>query len=120
MVEKVEATFHCGAVTITLAKPPAEVTHCNCSLCRSYGVVWTYYDRADMSVPDGIATDRYAWNGRHVDFHRCAGCGCVTHWIPRDGSRRQRGVNANLLPVEVTAASRVRHLDGAGSGEYLD
>lgn len=120
MRQLIAATCHCGAVKISLAKVPAELTDCNCSLCRSYGVVWAYCDNKDVSVPDGIATDTYAWNGRNVDFHRCRTCGCVTHWVPRDASRKRRGVNANLMSPEAIAAARVRHRDGAGSGEYTD
>lgn len=120
-IAAVTARCHCGAVSIGIAAVPAEVTHCNCSLCRSYGVLWFYTDAAALTgVPDAAATDRYAWNGRHVDFHRCRTCGCVTHWIPRDGAREDRGVNARLLPPEVLAAARVRHRNGAGDGAYLD
>lgn len=115
------ATCHCGAVSVSLAAPPAEVTECNCSLCRSYGVIWLYCDAGQiLESPDPALTDTYAWNGRHVDFHRCRNCGCVTHWLPRDSTRVRRGVNARLLPPEVFAAARVRRRDGAGSGKYLD
>jgi hypothetical protein len=82
------ATCHCGAVTVALAAYPIEVTDCNCSLCRRYGVLWAYYSASDIvSLPEPSLTDRYAWNGRHVDFHRCRNCGCVTHWLPRDAGR---------------------------------
>jgi hypothetical protein len=115
------ATCHCGAVTISLAVYPTEVTDCNCSLCRSYGVLWAYYSASDIvSLPDASLTDQYAWNGRHVNFHRCRNCGCVTHWLPRDLERDRRGINARLLPVSVLGAARVRHRDGAGTGKYLD
>jgi len=71
-------------------------------------------------LPDAASTATYAWNGRHVDFHRCRTCGCVTHWQPRAGGRTGRAINARLLPPEMQAAARLRHKDGAGSGEYLD
>lgn len=116
-----EATCHCGAVTVSLAEAPTEVTECNCSLCRSYGVLWAYYSASDVEVsPSPAPTDTYAWNGEHVDFHRCQSCGCVTHWTPRDATRDRRGVNARLLPSDVLAAATVRHLDGADTGKYLD
>jgi hypothetical protein len=105
------ATCHCGAVTISLAIPPTVVTECNCSLCKSYGVLWAYY-----SPP----TDTYAWNDKNVDFHRCKNCGCVTHWTPRNPTRDRRGINARLLPPEVFAAAKLRHRDGAVTGKYLD
>ncbi len=115
------AACHCGAVEIEVAGFPTVVTECNCSLCRSYGVIWAYYDADDVrSLPEAALTVTYAWNGRHVDFHRCRACGCVTHWMPRDASRTRRGINARLFPVEVLAAARVRHLDGADTGTYLD
>lgn len=112
---------HCGAVTVSLATCPTEVTECNCSLCRSYGVLWLYCAASEMEVsPDPSPTQTYAWNGRHVDFHRCRHCGCVTHWTPRDKSRDRRGVNARLLAPEVLAEAKLRHLDGADTGRYLD
>ena len=117
----ITATCHCGLVAITLANGPAVVVECNCSLCRRYGVLWVYYDLAELSgMPVAGETDNYAWNGRHVDFHRCRNCGCVTHWAPRSKARQTRGINARLLPPEIIAAARLRHKDGAGSGKYLD
>ena len=117
----VPATCHCGAVTVTLAQAPTEVTDCNCSLCRRYGVLWAYYPASQVSVsPDPPPTGTYAWNGRHVDFHHCRTCGCVTHWTPRDPGRDRRGINARLLPPEVLAKARVRRLDGADTGKYID
>ena len=119
--EETTARCHCGAITLTLQQRPREITECNCSLCRSTGVRWAYLPRSELGIlPAAGLTDSYAWNGRHVDFHRCRTCGCVTHWVPRDAGREQRGVNANLLPQEVFAAARLRHRDGAGSGDYTD
>lgn len=115
------ASCHCGAVTISFAKRPIEVTECNCSLCRSYGAVWIYCDAGEIDVsPNPTPTETYAWNGRNVDFHRCGNCGCVTHWLPRVALRRDRGVNARLLPPDVLAAAKVRHRDGAGAGDQAD
>lgn len=113
------ASCHCGAVTLSLAAAPTEVTDCNCSLCRRYGVLWAYCSGNDVVISEG-PTDTYAWNGRHVDFHRCRTCGCLTHWTPREAGRDRRGINARLLPPEVLTAARLRHRNGAGDGEYLD
>lgn len=115
------ATCHCGAVAIEVAHYPHEVTDCNCSLCHKSGVLWSYYPTdAVLVLPDAGLTHTYAWNGRHVDFHRCRHCGCVTHWIPRDTSREKRGINARLFPPEALAKARIRHKDGANTGKYLD
>ncbi len=115
---EVVATCHCGAVELRLPAP-AEVTHCNCSLCRSYGVLWTYPLIADVArTPDPALTDTYAWNGRNVDFHRCRTCGCVTHWLPRNPARDRMGINARLLQPEILAAATVRYKDLAGTGKF--
>jgi len=85
---RIRGSCHCGSVEIVLTGFPDTVTECNCSLCRRYGVLWAYVEaEAVVALPDGALTDRYAWNGRHVDFHRCKQCGCVTHWMPRDARR---------------------------------
>ena len=118
--ESTEAACHCGAITISLVTRPTEVTECNCSLCRRYGVLWLYCAASELKVsPEPSPTDTYGWNGRHVDFHRCRHCGCVTHWTPRDKSRDRRGVNARLLPPQVLAGAKLRHLDRAHTGRYL-
>lgn len=121
MSEKPVASCHCGQVQIVLPKAPDVVVECNCSLCRRYGVLWAYFDADELGgLPAAGETDSYAWNGKHVDFHRCRTCGCVTHWAPRAASRTTIGINARLLEPTLLAAARLRHKDGAGSGKYLD
>lgn len=39
----IEASCHCGAVRLEIEKAPTEITDCNCSICRRYGVLWAYY-----------------------------------------------------------------------------
>ena len=112
------ASCHCGAVRIRLPRP-AQVTRCNCSLCRRWGVLWAYVPIAEVGFgPETPVTDTYAWNGRNVDFHRCRSCGCVTHWLPRREGRERMGVNARLLEPEVLAAAEVRLKDAAGTGLF--
>lgn len=116
----VAASCHCGACVLAVAAAPVEVTDCNCSICRRYGVLWAYYTPADVDLSGIDTTDTYAWADRSIAFHRCAGCGCVTHWAAVDPARQRMGVNARLLLPEVLAAARLRHLDGAVSEAYLD
>jgi hypothetical protein len=115
----VKATCHCGAVSLTLARAPSEVTECTCSICRRYGVLWAYYSLSDVGI-DGGVTDSYMWDDRSISFHRCAQCGCVTHWWPETRSDDRMGVNARLMDLEILGAARVRHLDGAVTERYLD
>ena len=116
-----EASCHCGAVRLVCDAAPTEVTDCNCSICRRYGVLWAYYVPAMVRlVPPDAATDVYMWDDRAIRFHRCRSCGCVTHWSAVDAAVDRMGVNARLMPPEVVARARVRRLDGAVTERYLD
>lgn len=115
-----EAVCHCGACRIVLPRVPETVTDCNCSICRRYGVLWAYFDPAQVDL-DGLGpTHGYGWGERSIIFHRCAICGCVTHWAPVDPGRRRMGINARLLPLDLIVRIRVRRLDGAVTERYLD
>ncbi|HKD23282.1 MAG TPA: hypothetical protein VKB71_14800 [Rhizomicrobium sp.] len=107
-----ESSCHCGAVRLEIVRAPTEVTDCNCSICRRYGVLWAYYAPQDVRVSG--ATDIYMWDDKSVEFHRCKVCGCFTHWAPADKTRGRMGANARLMAPEVLAAARVIHFDGAG------
>jgi len=117
----IEATCHCGAVRLEIDAAPKEVTDCNCSVCRRYGVLWAYYSPKQVRVVAGDgATDTYMWDDRSIRFHRCRICGCVTHWAAVDQGYDRMGVNARLMSPEILAPARVRRLDGANTGKYLD
>ncbi len=115
----IEASCHCGAVKFEIEEPPTTVTECTCSICRRYGVLWAYYEPAQVKKLGG-ETDTYAWNVRSIDFHRCKTCGCITHWAAVDATRNRMGLNARLMDSNVLAQARIRHLDGAATEEYLD
>jgi len=115
----IQASCHCGAVALEIAQAPGEVTDCNCSICRRYGVLWAYYSPSEVEVRAG-GTETYVWGPRTTAFHRCRACGCVTHWTATDPARDRMGVNARMLDPEVLARARVRRLDGAVTDEYLD
>ena len=95
---------------------------CNCSPCRGYGVLWAYCNAEEVRFgAASTPTDSYAWNGRNVDFDRCATCGYGTRWLPRDvTTKRRRWVNARLLPPLVLYAAHRRRLDEANTKRYLD
>jgi hypothetical protein len=116
----IQASCHCGAVVLDIAEPPTEITDCNCSICRRYGVLWAYYPPQQVNVQAPNGTDVYIWHTRTTAFHRCRTCGCVTHWSATDPSRNWMGVNARLMSPEIMAQARLRHLDGAVTDEYLD
>ncbi|MEG3082757.1 GFA family protein [Sphingomonas sp. PB2P12] len=116
----IEASCHCGAVTLTVDLPPQWVADCNCSICRRYGVLWAYYQLSDVRVAASVPTAIYSWGAKTLRFHRCGECGCVTHRTKVDPAIDRIGVNARLMPLEILAVTRIRRLDGADTGLYLD
>lgn len=66
----IQATCHCGLVVLSLSATPTELTECNCSICRRYGVLWAYYGRDQFAPPDPDATHTYSWDDRSIEFRR--------------------------------------------------
>jgi hypothetical protein len=110
-----QASCHCGAVRIQVARPPERLTECNCSICGRLGVLWAYYTTAEVQILQGHdATAPYIWGDRRIAFHHCRTCGCTTHYtgnVHSDGGRV--AINARLLPLTPEAPVPVRRLDGA-------
>ena len=116
----IESSCHCGAVKLEIQVAPAEVTECNCSICRRYGVLWAYYSPVQVHIiANDTSTDRYCWGDKSIEFHRCRNCGCVTHWAAAQRADRM-GVNARLMAPEILAAARRRRLDGADTWKVLE
>ena len=113
---------HCGAVQIEVPRRPRRLTSCNCSICRRYGVLWAYYQAADVQVRcKRGATESYSWGRRNLNFVRCATCGCIMNWERRKPRKvNYMGVNARNLEPAALGTVRVRLLDGADTWKYLD
>lgn len=116
---------HCGAVTITIASRPGEITLCNCSICRRLGALWAYYPAAQVSVsghPE--STESYIQGDRTLRTVRCRTCGCVTHWEPLAAMTptARLGVNVRNFDPEQIGRVRMRLLDGADTwtSTFLD
>jgi hypothetical protein len=117
-----EASCHCGAVRLEVARRPRQLTECNCSLCRRYGALWAYYSTETARVLRGRKTlARYTWGPATRQFFHCKRCGCITHYerAPKRGVRKV-GVNARMFDPADIASVRVRRFDGAASWKYLD
>lgn len=108
------ATCHCAAVRLTCEAAPVEVTECTCSICRRYGVLWAYYEPAQVRI-EGGATEVYEWDDRVSSLRRLR----LRHPLERQGPGGEPD-GGRLMDLEVVAAARVRHLDGAVSERYLD
>jgi hypothetical protein len=117
----IEASCHCGSVKLEILSAPEEVTDCNCSICRRYGVLWAYYAPAHVRIiaTEG-GTESYRRGDKSIGFHRCQNCGCITHWAAVEQPAARMGVNARLMAPEVLAAARRRRLDGADTWKYLE
>ncbi|HEX4534621.1 MAG TPA: GFA family protein [Rhizomicrobium sp.] len=107
----IEASCHCGALKLQIEAAPQTVTHCNCSICRRFGTLCSYYSPKQVSITG--ATDTYMWGDKSIVFHRCKNCGCFAYWLAVDKSYDRMGVNARLMAPEVLAAAAVREFDGA-------
>jgi hypothetical protein len=105
---------HCGAVRIEVARPPAWVGSCNCSICRRRGLLWAYYPLEDVRIESAAgATEPYVWGDRCIASHHCRTCGCVTHWENLLPDPEKMGVNALLLDGFDPEKVELRRIDGA-------
>ena len=116
----IHASCHCGAVELEIDVAPQDVTECNCSICRRYGVLWAYYSPNQVHFTKSAATDIYMWGDKATQFHRCRVCGCISHWSAVNPSTDRMGVNARLMEPAIVAAARVRRFDGADTWTFLE
>ena len=107
----IEASCECGAVRIEIETPPKTVGECNCSICRRYGALWAYCAPAQVRVSG--ATTAYLRGDRQTEFHHCAVCRCLTHWVGADRSAKRMAVNARLMEPDVLKSAQIVPLDGA-------
>ena len=107
---------------VEVPRLPSSLTNCNCSICRRYGVLWAYYQDAEVRlIADPGATDDYVWGPRSQKFIRCKTRGCVMQWKQFElGPNTSTGVNARHFEPEALGAVTIRLLDGADTWKYLD
>jgi len=116
----IQASCHCGAIKLNITGAPTELTDCNCSFCRRFGVLWAYYAPTQVQITAPAGTDFYMWGDKSIKFHRCKTCGCLSHWQAVDPARDNMGVNARLMEPGLMRQAKIRYLDGAVTEEYLD
>jgi hypothetical protein len=118
--QTLEASCHCGAVEVQIAKRPDYLNECNCSLCNSHGVWWGYFVPAEVKVTGKTrAYRRVDRDEPAVELHFCGVCGCTIHWtlLPafheKVGEDRM-GVNLRLFEREALMGIELRFPDGKG------
>ena len=118
----IEASCHCGAVRMQVARRPERLTSCNCSICHRLGTLWAYYRQDEVAFLAGAGTTvPYVQGDRTLEMHHCPTCGCVTHWESlKKGGAERMAVNARLMAPAEIANVPIRHLDGASTWTYLD
>src|SRR5687768_12360282 len=119
----IKAACHCSAVRFEISRPPVWVLDCNCTLCRRYGPLWTYYRGAAqallVSKPAPDVTQTYVWGDRMIAFHRCRTCGCVTHMERIAGDPPVIfAVNARMMVGLDPASVSLRQIDNGHSGFF--
>lgn len=89
---------HCQAIRLTFPTPTTALNECQCSICRRYGALWSYYplDSVTITLKEPGVAETYVWRNERSAFTRCKECGCMTHWAPLKGQNRM-GVNCRML-----------------------
>ena len=115
------AGCHCGAVSVRLARAPDEVAECNCSLCLSHGVLWSYFSPREVVIEGATRVYRRGdMASPACDLHFCGHCGCTTHWsataelIAIMGEVDRMGVNMRLFDPGRLRGLRLMFPDGRG------
>lgn len=105
---------HCGAVRVTLSKPPEYVNLCDCSLCAKSGGAWGYFASAEVSVSgETKGYRRCDYANPAVEMQFCSNCGTTTHWILTEHFDADRvGVNMRIFDPSKTKGIEARTLDG--------
>ncbi|MGF1788629.1 aldehyde-activating protein [Photobacterium swingsii] len=109
-----ELTCHCKNVVLKLEFIPNEVGECNCSICRRYATVWSYFTPEQVLINYEEPTVFYCWGDQEVEFHRCDLCGCVTHYITTEKcSESILAVNMRMADASTLSTIPVRKINGA-------
>lgn len=120
----IKAACHCTAVRFQIAKAPDWVLDCNCTLCRRYGALWSYYHRGDdqtllVGKPSREVTETYMWLDHELAFHRCRRCGCVTHMeAVKSDPPMIYGINARMMVGLDPSKVRLLQVDNGHSGFF--
>lgn len=113
---------HCGNLRLRASALPGSLTSCNCTICRRLGALWAYYDAADVEILHAVDVENtYRWAERTMTYHRCAECGCTTHYtaLEEDGTDLV-AVNCRMADPAQIEAIPVREFDGLETWKYLD
>ena len=106
-----EGSCHCGAITLTLADEPHEVSECNCSICRRIAGLWHYCAPGKVKVTGEPAG--YQQGDRFLTTWHCPTCACTTHWTANDPGYGRMGINLRMFAPALWEGLPRVHVDGA-------
>lgn len=113
---KHSGSCHCGRVAFEVEADIAEVTECNCSLCRRRGTLLWFGPREALALktPESDLST-YTFNKHHIQHRFCAHCGVPAFGEadnPKTGGK-MLAVNVRCLPDVDLKALKVNQYDGA-------
>jgi len=113
---------HCGNLKLLANALPASLTSCNCSICHRLGALWAYFDLRDVEISRGDKPTRtYSWGEETITYHRCAECGCTTHYTASEADGSELiALNCRIAPTSQLHALTVREFDGLVGWKYRD
>lgn len=113
---------HCGVLKLVANEAPSSITSCNCSICSRLGALWAYYDLEDVRILSGDKPgDTYSWGEKTFTYHRCAECGCTTHYTATESDGRKIiAINCRMAAATEIINIPVRAFDGLDTWKYLD
>jgi len=106
---------HCGRVTFTVdADAPNEAMSCNCSICRSKGLILAFFPKAKVTIDGAQALKSYKFNRHAIDHLFCDTCGTEPFAVAigRDGAEME-AINLRCVPSVDLNALTIRSFDGA-------
>lgn len=122
------STCACGAVEITVKRPPEFIYDCNCNLCRKTGSAWGYFAPREVTAVGRtttfVRTDKPV---PIVAIHACAQCSSTTHFVLTDTYKAQHpgidqvGVNMRLFDPDALNGIDVHYPNGkdwSGEGPF--
>lgn len=118
----IQASCHCGNVSISIKQPPKNLISCNCSICQRLGALWGYFLPEDITINTKQNPSKaYQWGDKNIDFQHCSNCGCTTHYIPtQDSGRENIAVNFRMVDKAICEVINVKYFDGAKTWKFVD
>jgi hypothetical protein len=103
---------HCGAVAFEVDGEPAEIEHCNCSVCTKKGYLhWIIEPERFRLLRGANKLAVYSFNTKVAKHYFCSTCGVASFYIPRSDPDKV-DVNARCLEGIDLHKLRVIEFDG--------